>query len=118
MADLCQDRPLDPVGSIKVKIGLLVAVSILAATVVLQIGTRAGVPAWLTLPVTLAAALGVTQWLARGMTAPLREMTAATAQMARGDYRARVSATSADEVGQLGRAFNTMATDLASADQQ
>lgn len=118
MADLCQDRPLDPVGSIKVKIGLLVALSILAATVVLQIGTRAGVPAWLTLPVTLAAALGVTQWLARGMTAPLREMTAATAQMARGDYRARVSATSADEVGQLGRAFNTMATDLASADQQ
>lgn len=112
------DRPLDPVGSIKIKIGLLVALSILAAALVLQVGTRAGVPAWLTLPVTLAAALGVTQWLARGMTAPLREMTSATGRMARGDYSSRVTATSADEVGNLGRAFNTMAQDLATADQQ
>ncbi|MCK0111153.1 DUF4173 domain-containing protein [Ornithinimicrobium sp. F0845] len=105
-------------GSIKVKIGLLVALSILAAALVLQVGNRSGVPAWLTLPVTVAAALGVTQWLARGMTAPLREMTTAAGSMARGDYRARVTATSADEVGQLGRAFNTMAQDLATADQQ
>lgn len=111
-------RPLDPVGSIKIKIGLLVALSILAAALVLQVGNRAGVPAWLTLPVTLAAALGVTQWLARGMTAPLREMTTAAGRMARGDHSTRVTATSADEVGQLGRAFNTMAEDLATADQQ
>ncbi len=112
------DRPLDPVGSIKIKIGLLVALSILAAAVVLQVGNRAGVPAWLTLPVTVAAALGVTQWLARGMTAPLGEMTSAAGRMARGDYGARVTATSADEVGHLARAFNTMADDLATADQQ
>lgn len=118
MAELVRDRPLDAVGSIKIKIGVLVALSILAAALVLQVGHRAGVPAWLTLPVTVAAALGVTQWLARGMTAPLREMTSATGRMARGDYGARVTATSADEVGQLGRAFNTMAGDLATADQQ
>ena len=59
-------RPLDGIGSIKVKIGLLVALSILAAVVMLQVGSRAGVSGWLTLPVTLAAALGVTQLLARG----------------------------------------------------
>ncbi|WP_269813206.1 DUF4153 domain-containing protein [Ornithinimicrobium sediminis] len=112
------DRPLDGVASIKVKIGLLVALSILAAVVVLEVGRRAGVPAWLTLPVTLAAALGVTQWLARGMTSPLREMTHAASRMAGGDYDTRVSATSADEVGRLARAFTTMADDLATAEQQ
>jgi two-component system sensor histidine kinase BaeS len=111
-------RPLDGVASITVKIGLLVALSILVAVVVLQVGTRAGVPGWLTLPVTLAAALGVTQWLARGMTSPLREMTRAAGRMATGDYSARVAETSADEVGRLARAFNTMAGDLGTADQQ
>lgn len=111
-------RPLDPVASIKVKIGLLVALSIIAAVVVLQVGIRAGVPGWLTLPATLAAALGMTQWLARGMTSPLREMTRAAGRMATGDYSARVTATSADEVGILARAFNTMAADLATDEQQ
>lgn len=118
MATVDRERPLDPVGSIKVKIGVLVALSIVAAALVLQVGTRAGVPAWLTIPVTVTAALSVTQWLARGMTAPLREMTSAAGRMARGDYDVRVTATSADEVGQLGRAFNTMAHDLASAEAQ
>ncbi|MGB5937110.1 MAG: histidine kinase dimerization/phospho-acceptor domain-containing protein, partial [Ornithinimicrobium sp.] len=112
------ERPLDPVASIRVKIGLLVALSIVAAVVMLQVGSGAGVPGWLTIPVTLAAALGVTLWLARGMTSPLREMTRAAGQMASGDYSGQVVATSADEVGLLARAFNTMATELASADQQ
>ena len=52
------------------------------------------------------------------MTSPLREMTAAASRMATGDYSQRVSATSADEVGTLGAAFNTMAADLADADRQ
>jgi signal transduction histidine kinase len=111
-------RPLDGIGSVKVKIGLLVALSILAAVVTMQVGARAGVPGWLTLPVTLAASLLVTLWLARGMTSPLREMTRAAGRMATGDYSARVTATSPDEVGQLGRAFNTMAADLGTADQE
>lgn len=110
--------PLDRVTSIKVKIAILVALSILAAVVMLQVGRGAGVSAWLTVPVTLAAALGVTQWLARGMTSPLREMTAAAGRMATGDYSTRVTATSADEVGALARAFNTMSEDLATADEQ
>ncbi|TQL49911.1 DUF4153 domain-containing protein [Ornithinicoccus hortensis] len=115
---LRRERPLDGVTSITVKIGLLVVLSIVAAVVLMQVGSRAGVPGWITLPVALAGALGVSRWLARGMTSPLREMTRAAGQMAAGDYSARVPATSADEVGRLGHAFNTMAADLAAADQE
>jgi signal transduction histidine kinase len=66
----------------------------------------------------VALALGVTQLLAMGMTSPLREMTAAARSMARGDYSGRVTATSSDEVGELARAFNRMAEDLAAVDRQ
>lgn len=112
------DRPLDGIRSIKAKLGLLVGVSVVVAALVAVIGDRAEVSAWLSIPVTVAAALGVTQWLARGMTSPLREMTAAATRMATGDHSLRVTATSADEVGELAVAFNTMAADLAAADQQ
>lgn len=112
------DRPLDGIRSIKAKLGLLVGVSVVVAALVAVIGDRADVSAWLSIPVTVAAALGVTQWLARGMTSPLREMTAAATRMATGDHSLRVTATSADEVGELAVAFNTMAADLAVADQQ
>lgn len=112
------DEPLENVGSIKVKLGVLVGASCVVAALFATIGERAGMPLWLTLPVTVAAALLVTQWLARGMTAPLREMTHAASRMAAGDYGQRVSTASTDEVGQLARAFNAMASDLADADHQ
>lgn len=112
------DEPLEGVGSIKVKLGVLVGASCVVAALFATIGERAGMPLWLTLPVTVAAALLVTQWLARGMTAPLREMTQAASRMAAGDYGQRVSTASTDEVGQLARAFNAMASDLADADHQ
>ena len=47
----------------------------------------------------LATSLILTQFLAHGMTSPLRQMTAAARAMARGDYSRRVRATSRDEVG-------------------
>jgi len=109
---------LDQVTSVKVKLGLLVAVSVTVAAVVAAIGAGGGVPFWLSVPVTVALALGVTQLLAVGMTSPLREMTAAARRMARGDYSGRVAATSSDEVGELARAFNRMAEDLAAVDRQ
>ncbi len=109
---------LDQVTSVKVKLGLLVAVSVTVASVVAAIGAGGGVPFWLSVPVTVALALGVTQLLAVGMTSPLREMTAAARRMARGDYSGRVTATSSDEVGELARAFNRMAEDLAAVDRQ
>ena len=51
------------------------------------------------------------------MTSPLREMAAAASAMARGDYGRRVRATSRDEVGELARAFNAMAAELADVDR-
>jgi len=110
--------PLTTVGSIKVKLGLLVAASVVVAMVVSNAAYHSGVPLLLAFPVTIALALGVTQLLAVGMTSPLREMTEAARRMARGDYRGRVRAESADEVGELARAFNQMATELDTVDQE
>ncbi|XBB66519.1 DUF4153 domain-containing protein [Nocardioides sp. WV_118_6] len=111
-------QPLVGVRSIKVKLGLLVAASATLAAAVGAIGTAGGVPAWLSIPVTIGLALALTQLLAVGMTSPLRQMTAAARRMATGDYDVRVTDTSRDEVGELARAFNTMARDLAGVDKQ
>jgi len=111
-------EPLARVASVKVKLGLLVAVSVTVAAVIASVGRAAGVAAWLSIPVTVALALGVTQLLAVGMTSPLRQMTAAAQRMAKGDYDVRVTDTSSDEVGELARAFNRMARDLATVDRQ
>jgi signal transduction histidine kinase len=108
-------RPLDPVRSIKLKLGLLVCVSGAIGLAYFWYATS-----WLP-PVTASIAIGLalltTQLLAHGMTRPLRDMTAAARAMARGDYPQRVRATSRDEVGELAQAFNHMAADLAAADQ-
>jgi signal transduction histidine kinase len=111
----CLPRPLDPVRSIKLKLGLLVCVS----------GAIGLCYFWLAIgripPVTSTIAIGLalisTYVLAHGMTRPLREMTAAARAMARGDYSRRTRATSRDEVGELASAFNQMSADLAAADQ-
>src|SRR4029079_5086900 len=64
-----------------------------------------------------AIALVIVQVLARGMTSPLREMAAAASAMARGDYGRRVTASARDEVGELARACNAMAAELADVDR-
>ena len=110
--------PLASLTSIKVKLGLLVAASVLVAALVGVLASSAGVPVLLAVPVTVALALGVTQLLAVGMTSPLREMTEATRRMARGDYRGRVQSDSSDEIGELARAFNQMAAELATVDRE
>ena len=109
--------PLGQVTSIKVKLGLLVAASVTVAAVLATLGAGA-VPAGLSIPVTVLLALGVTQLLAVGMTSPLRQMTEAARRMAAGDYAVRVETSSTDEVGELARAFNRMAADLATVDRQ
>lgn len=111
-------QPLARVTSIKVRLGLLVAVSCAVAAIIASIGRAAGVTPLLSVPVTIAIALAVTQLLAVGMVSPLREMTAAARRMARGDYAVRVTETSSDEVGEAARAFNRMARDLAGVDRQ
>lgn len=109
--------PLQSIGSFKVKLGALVGSSVLVAAGLGWIGSYAGLNPWIFIPLTVTAALIVTQVLARGMTSPLREMTMAAKAMAQGDYDQRVSTPSRDEVGQLAEAFNTMAADLGRTDQ-
>jgi two-component system sensor histidine kinase BaeS len=115
---LARLRPLDRLDSIKTKLGALVAVTVAVTAVLTTAATGLGLPALVTVPVAVLVALAVTQVLARGMTSPLREMTAAARVMATGDYSRRVTASSRDEVGELARAFNTMAAQLALVDQQ
>ncbi|MDR7087833.1 signal transduction histidine kinase [Aeromicrobium panaciterrae] len=110
-------RPLDVVRSVKVKLGLLVAASVIVAITVASIGSAGGVPVLLSVPITIVLALAVTQLLAVGMTSPLREMTHAASRMSTGDHSVRVTASSRDEVGELARAFNRMAEDLAEVDR-
>lgn len=113
-------RPLDPVRSFKVKIGLLVSAPVVAAGFTFWVEAHGWLAHWQlrwSLLGALIVSLLITQFLAHGMTSPLREMTAAARAMARGDYTARVRATSRDEVGELASAFNQMSTDLAAADQ-
>jgi signal transduction histidine kinase len=109
-------RPLDPLRSIKVKLAVTLVGAGAAGMAVYWYGTDSFPPR--TAATAIVVALVTSQVLAHGMTAPLREMTAAARAMARGDYTRRVRATSRDEVGQLALAFNQMAADLASADQQ
>ena len=104
---------LDAATSIKVKLGALVAISVVVVALLATLGSSAGVPVWLTLPVAVLLTLGVTQLLAAGMVSPLRSMTEVAQQMARGDYTGRVRTTSTDEVGRLAAVFNQMAGDLA-----
>jgi len=111
-------RPLDRLRSIKLKLGTLVAVTVVVAATATAVGIRQGLSPVYTVPAAVAAALLVTQLLARGMTSPLREMTRAARAMATGDYSRRVRVSSNDEVGELGRAFNTMAAELAAVDRQ
>jgi signal transduction histidine kinase len=111
-------RPLDGIGSVKLKLGILVAASVGVASSLTVLGLFVGLLPRYTIPAAVLLALAVTQLLARGMTSPLREMTTAARQMATGDYSRRVHATSRDEVGELARAFNTMAADLEAVDRQ
>ncbi len=110
-------RPLDRVRSIKVKLGVLVAATVTLAAFITWLGLYRHLGPTRTLPLAIVLSLILTQVLARGMTSPLREMTAAARAMAGGDYSRRVRATSRDEVGQLGSAFNTMADDLQQSDR-
>jgi signal transduction histidine kinase len=64
----------------------------------------------------VALLLGVL--LTRPLTRPLREMTAASRAMARGDLEQRVPVRSRDELGELAGAFNLMSTGLARAHEQ
>jgi signal transduction histidine kinase len=108
-------RVLDGVRSFKLKVSLVVGLSLAACSIAFW--AASSWPFRYALLTSLVVALAVTQVVAHGMTSPLREMTVAARRMAGGDYDRTVRATSRDEVGQLAAAFNSMATDLAASDR-
>jgi signal transduction histidine kinase len=110
-------RPLDSLGSIKLKLGVVIVAAVAVTVLVVSLADRAGLSPVLAGVVAAAVALVLVQVLAHGMTFPLREMVSAAQAMARGDYGRRVTATSRDEVGELARAFNSMAAELAAVDR-
>jgi len=110
-------RPLDPLGSIKLKLGAVIVAAVIVTIVVVTVGVGAGLPLWACGLAAGALSLAMIQFLARGMTSPLREMVAAAQAMARGDYERRVTASARDEVGDLARAFNRMAAELAEVER-
>ncbi|HSK23203.1 MAG TPA: HAMP domain-containing sensor histidine kinase [Egicoccus sp.] len=110
-------RPLDRVGSLKLKLGVVIVAAVLVTVAVMDVGRRAG---WPTIPVAVGAvlvALGMVQVLAHGMTFPLRQMAHAASLLAAGERHDPVVATSRDEVGDLARAFNLMADEIAQTDR-
>jgi len=111
------ERPLDHLTSVKVKLGSLIVGAVGITVFVFWFGIRIGV--WPSVSGVFAAivALVLTRFLARGMTAPLREMAVAAQAMAKGDYSQRVNDTSRDEIGRLARSFNRMAAELAETDR-
>ncbi len=111
-------RPLDFLGRIKVKLGMVILMAVATAFVVNEVGINAGYSRNVRVAVAAVLALILVQLLARGMTKPLREMAAAAQTIAKGRYGLRVTATSRDEVGELARAFNAMAADLGEVDRQ
>ncbi len=115
---MSRPRPLDPVPSIKAKWSIVIVVAVAVTALMSQIGIRFGWPVWIRPMVAGALALLMVQFLAHGMTYPLRQMAASAKAMARGDYTQRVVVTAKDEVGQLAEAFNQMAAELADADRR
>ncbi|MGH2750729.1 MAG: sensor histidine kinase [Actinomycetota bacterium] len=110
-------RPLDRFGSLKIKLGIVIVAAVAVTVFVVIVGTWFGLPLIVCGAVAGLLSLGMIQLLARGMTSPLRDMASATRAMARGEYDRRVTDSSRDEVGELARAFNRMATELAEVDR-
>ncbi len=110
-------RPLDRLPSIKLKLGAIIVGAVGVAVIVISLGVKLQLWPYLTVALAGILALAMVQVLARGMTSPLREMAIASKAMSRGDYGRRVTATSRDEVGELARAFNAMAAELAEVDR-
>jgi signal transduction histidine kinase len=110
-------HPLDDVPSIKLKLGFVIAAGVAVTVFVFWVLVKIGV--WPSVSGVLAGAMamGIVWFLSRGMTSPLRQMAAAASEMAKGNYDERVSTSSRDEVGELARAFNAMAAELAETDR-
>jgi signal transduction histidine kinase len=111
-------RPLDRISSIKVKLVVVIVAAVAISALVSSIGWRTGIAVWMRPLIAVGLSLLLVYPFSRGITAPLRQMAAAAAAMARGDFSHPVTATSRDEVGELARTFERMRSQLAEVDRQ
>ncbi|QPB84616.1 HAMP domain-containing protein [Pseudoalteromonas rubra] len=71
-------------------------------------------PTWVKLLTLILASFGFSLWFTRGLLKPVRQLQQAAAALAQGklDTRANISASRQDELGQLGKDFDLMASRL------
>ena len=62
--------------------------------------------------VAVLIALALATWIASRVSAPIRELADAAAEVSRGNFYANVEVTSQDEIGRLAAIFNNMTRDL------
>jgi signal transduction histidine kinase len=103
--------------SLKLKFGIVILVTILVTAATTVAAVTAGLPSLVGAVTGSLLALGCAALLARGTTAPLREMAAVASAMAAGEPGHEVAVTTADEVGELAQAFNRMTAQLAETDR-
>jgi len=84
-------RPLDHLHSIKLKIGAIIVAAVLVSAGVVVVAAKADLPLWLAGIGAVAVSLLMVQFLARGLTGPLRELADATHDMSAGRYERRVA---------------------------
>ncbi len=114
-AEMAQALPLSLDGE---TIGYLLPDPSSAHTIVLgepeqQYLSQIRVALWTGAAVAFVAALLVGGLLMRGIVAPVKRLTRAAETIAQGNLEARAAVSARDEIGQLGRAFNAMAENLA-----
>ncbi|KZN62323.1 hypothetical protein N473_19650 [Pseudoalteromonas luteoviolacea CPMOR-1] len=73
-------------------------------------------PQWLKLAIILFASMCLSYWFARGLLKPIKQLQTAAAKLAHGELntRANVDIHRQDELGQLGKDFDSMASQLES----
>ncbi len=111
-------NPLQQLRSIKAKLSIVIVVAVAITLAVNEIGLVLNFRAGFRASVAALIALVMVQFLARGMTSPLRSMERAASSMASGNVAERIEPSSADEVGRLAVAFNLMADELTEVDRQ
>ena len=109
--------PLRNIRSLKLKLGIVIVAAVVVAVAATVFANDIGLTRRVGVLIAILLALVVVQVLARGMTAPLREMAAAASAMARGEHGQRVSVRGRDEVAQLAEAFNAMSAELEQTDR-
>jgi signal transduction histidine kinase len=109
--------PLRGISSLKLKLGIVIVAAVVVAVAATVFANDIGLTRRVGVLIAILLALVVVQLLARGMTAPLREMAAAAGAMARGEHGQRVSVRGRDEVAQLAEAFNAMSAELEETDR-